>query len=168
MSLRHLHLGCGRHIIPGFINVDKSLSTNSDYVDDARYLNSLQSMDFDLIYASHLLQMFDVKDIRVALKNWYNLLAPGGVLRLSVPNFRKIVHAYLERHMSFESCRELLLGSPSETFKTLFDESCLIQFLRDTGFKDIQQWEWTKTDHSFVDDMSQNIYSLNIEGIKPL
>lgn len=51
---------------------------------DAQYLEGIDDEVFDFVYSSHCLE--HMKDVRVALKNWYRILKPGGYLIIAVPH----------------------------------------------------------------------------------
>jgi len=48
------------------------------------------------IYASHVLEHLSLHEFRLALKNTYTLLMPGGVFQLVVPDIEQLVRRYLE------------------------------------------------------------------------
>lgn len=50
----------------------------------------------DVIYSSHMLEHLDRIDADLFLKEARRLLAPGGVIRIAVPDLRKQVTVYLE------------------------------------------------------------------------
>jgi len=52
--------------------------------------NSVQGL-----YASHVLEHLSLEDMRVALRNAFRILKPGGVFRLIVPNLLPIAEAYV-------------------------------------------------------------------------
>ena len=51
--------------------------------------------NIDLIYASHLIEYFDLDEVKELLNYWLLKLKKGGILRLAVPNFRAIAELYL-------------------------------------------------------------------------
>lgn len=46
------------------------------------------------IYCSHVLEHLSLEDMRLALKNTYNLLAPGGYFRLVIPDLARLAEEY--------------------------------------------------------------------------
>lgn len=169
-----LYLGCGKRYIPGFYHID---------VKEFPHVNvgSADKLDFksdsvDLIYACHLLEHF--KRSQHVLKEWYRVLRPGGILRLAVPDFEKLVGVYLK----YKDMR-LILGAltgrqdyPENTHYMVFDFVSLSENLKETGFKNIHRYDWRKTIHKDYDDFSQAyiphmdkngiLISLNIEATK--
>lgn len=51
---------------------------------DAMYLEGLADASFDFVYSSHTLE--HMKDLDIALKNWWRVLRSGGYLLLYVPH----------------------------------------------------------------------------------
>ncbi len=51
---------------------------------DAQYLNGVRSEEYDYVYSSHTLE--HMVNPRVALRNWWNAVKPGGYLILYIPH----------------------------------------------------------------------------------
>ena len=49
-----------------------------------------------LVYACHVLEHLALNDFRLALKNTYKILSPGGIFRLIVPDLEILCRVYLE------------------------------------------------------------------------
>eukprot|EP00802_Teleaulax_amphioxeia_P023730 Tamp_24353.p1 GENE.Tamp_24353~~Tamp_24353.p1 ORF type:complete len:147 (-),score=10.98 Tamp_24353:243-683(-) len=63
-----------------------------------RQLLNLTAGSVDEIYASHVLQSFHYRlddAVRATLREWYELLRPGGKLYVSVPDFPTLCWLYL-------------------------------------------------------------------------
>lgn len=120
-----INVGCGRTPVPGWLNVDNSLTV---YIatrplvcavawflgflgDDQRafikvvreerivWANGLQlpvpSECAEVVYASHMLEHLDRQEAKVFLREAYRALIPGGILRIGVPDLYKYVEDYL-------------------------------------------------------------------------
>ena len=85
MSLK-LHLGCGTKHIPGFVNIDIRYLPKVDEVNNIKFLRNYKVNSADLIYACHVLEHFSRWDYKNVLRRWYEILKPGGILRLGVPD----------------------------------------------------------------------------------
>jgi len=174
-----LHLGCGEKRIDGFINIDSRYLPTVDKVDNIRFLRSFEDNSIDLIYSSHVLEHFSRWDYHQCLKRWYDLLKPGALLRIAVPDFAKIARHYIE----FEDVHALsgmIYGGqdyPENNHFWCWDFNELKKDLEKTGFRNIQRYDWRETEHSHIDDCSQAylphlekeegwLRSLNVEGIK--
>lgn len=87
-----LHLGCGDHVLPGWVNLDvhpAPLSWNVQwglpFVDGAA----------THIFVSHLFEhLFFPHDAMAFLKELKRVLAPGGRLRIVVPDVAQLIDAY--------------------------------------------------------------------------
>ena len=93
-GLPKLHLGCGRRFIPGFIHVDLDDFPHIDYRHDVRSLPMFPDNTVKLIYACHVLEYFDRVEVTDVLREWRRVLAPGGTLRVAVPDFAALVRVY--------------------------------------------------------------------------
>lgn len=174
-----LHLGCGDKIIKGFINVDFRKNEGVDVVADLSNLVEFDNESVELIYSSHVLEHFGRLEYKLILKKWYDLLKIGGTLRLAVPDFEKVVEHYNE-NKDLEKLRGLLWGGQNYEKNFHFcgwDFMTIKKDLEDIGFKQIERYDWEKTEHSDIDDYSQcylphmdkkngKLMSLNIEAIK--
>lgn len=152
-----LHLGCGNRYIPGFIHIDVRKMPHIDYVTSADRLDAFDDNSVDLIYSCHLLEHFRRGEIENVLKEWYRVLKHGGILRVAVPDFEKIVEVYLETK-DLRLVMGLLYGRqdyPENTHFGAFDYSYLTEVLTEAGFKNIQRYDWRKTIHKDYDDFSQ-------------
>jgi hypothetical protein len=176
---KKLHLGCGDKKLPNFLNVDIRDLDSVDLIDDISELNKIKNFSFDLIYCCHVLEHFGRHEYMKILKNWYEKLNDGGILRISVPSFESIVEHYNDNG-DLKTLIGLLYGGQtySENYhKCIWDFKSLEKDLLILGFKIVKKYDWWDTDYSFIDDYSQSylphmdkkngkLMSLNIEAIK--
>ena len=80
-----LNIGCDRTQISGFIGVDFNPDVHPDVVADAKEL-PYEDNTVDEIYASHVLEHLTWDDGMKALKEWYRVLKPGGMLTVATPD----------------------------------------------------------------------------------
>jgi len=160
-----LHLGCGKRYLKGFTHVDIAEFEHIDHqlpIDD---LSIFGSDEADEIYASHVLEYFDRKDVISVLNEWKRVLRPGGILRLAVPNFPKLVDVY-QTSKDLSSILGPLYGKwdiGNQEFiyhKTVYDENSLNKVLEQVGFKNIKSWDWQEffKEQKDFDDHSQAYY----------
>ncbi len=177
-----LHLGCGRKIIEGFYHVDALDYPHVDHVGPVEHLPFLSSNSAQLIYACHVLEHFGRHEYKDVLAEWCRVLAPGGVLRLAVPDFNAIAGLYLEpgNGIDLPVVLGLIVGGQRDEYdyhKMAFDEKCLTEALLETGFSQVHRWDWRETEHADMDDYSQaylphmdkehgRLVSLNLEAVK--
>jgi predicted SAM-dependent methyltransferase len=156
-----LNLGCYGKKIPDFVNVDIREDVDPDVVDNAFTLEKFEENSADLIYSSHMLEHLDFKEAKVALKRWFEILKPNGILRLAVPD----VEAAFAHYFYWKDLKLLysnLWGSQKHEFdyhKSGYDEQTLSELLYEIGFKEVRKWDWQTTPpHNYIDDYSQSYY----------
>ncbi len=178
-----IHLGCGKKHIPGWFHVDALPLDHVDHVGRVEDLSFIPDESTDLIYACHVLEHFGRKTYMDALREWHRVLAPGGVLRLAVPDFAAAARLYLSGTLArgIEDVRGLVTGGQRDEYDfhgMIFDRDSLDADLRAVGFAETRLWDWRETEHSDMDDYSQaymphmdkengTLVSLNIEAVKP-
>jgi len=80
-----LHLGCGDQKLAGYINIDLHSDTADEKL-DAIDLSKYPDNSVDEILALHLIEHFHFQDGQKALREWFRVLRPGGVLRIETPD----------------------------------------------------------------------------------
>ena len=56
----------------------------------------VEDNELDGIYCSHVLEHLSLEDLRIALRNTYKVLKPGGIFRLVLPDLEYCAHRYLD------------------------------------------------------------------------
>jgi ubiquinone/menaquinone biosynthesis C-methylase UbiE len=178
-----LHLGCGKIHIPGFVHVDIA---EYPHIDIHASLDNLPLDDnsADLIYCCHALTYYDRFEVPRVLSEWHRVLKYGGIVRVSVTDFRKMILVYGKTKEISKIIGpifgrwEVTEGSGKYVYhKTIFDEASLKIALETARFFGIREWYWKDTEHTSIDDCSQAHYphmdkvhgvqiSLNMEGTK--
>ena len=97
-----LHLGCGKRRLEGYLNVDARLEVGPDLVADVTALTGFEDGSAELVYACHVLEHIPRGQVDAALAEWRRVLKPGGLLRISVPDFQKVYKLY---HQGVPLCR---------------------------------------------------------------
>lgn len=173
-----IHLGCGEINAPGFINVDAVPYSHVHYVQKVEDLSIFPNNYADLIYASHVLEHISHRDVPKVLKEWRRVLKEGGILRLSVPDFDKLIEVYLSEGKDIRAIIMPLMGGQDYAYnfhKTVFNERYLTELLLSVGFREVRRWNPEEVEtHDFEDWASKPItiknkkyfISLNLEAIK--
>jgi len=175
-----LHLGCGSIRLTGFINVDIRDLPGVDKVEDVISLPSFIEKSVDLIYACHVLEPLSRHDRLSGMNRWFEVLRSGGILRLAVPDFEKIVHLYTNKGVGVDQLIGFLYGGQDYEFNFHYycwDFKSLKSDLENVGFSNVRKYEWRETDHANIDDYSQSYWphmqkdngvlmSLNVEASK--
>jgi predicted SAM-dependent methyltransferase len=136
----------------------------------------------ELIYTSHVLEHATRAGAIEALKRWFDVLIPTGILRLSVPDLEATFAAYFY-HKDLRLLQNMLYGSqkhPYDFHYTGWDFKTMKEDLESVGFINVKLWDWkTTSPHNYTDDYSQaylphmdklkgKLMSLNVEAYKPI
>lgn len=90
-----IHLGCGKHVLDGWVNVDAVKHPKSRLepqylgVDISKPLDMFEDDSADELMAIHFLEHLYRWDAIDALKDWRRVLKPGGKIVLEMPDLRK-------------------------------------------------------------------------------
>jgi predicted SAM-dependent methyltransferase len=94
-----LHIGCGKNPLDGWINIDVYPAPLA--------VNVLCGLPFPSatvshIFVSHLLEhLFFPRDVKPFLAELRRVLAPGGIVRVVVPDVEQCIEAYVNNDRSF-------------------------------------------------------------------
>lgn len=175
----YVHLGCGPIACPGFINIDAIPLAHVHHVANVERLDMLADGSVDLVYSSHCLEHISHLQVPKVLREWRRTLKSGGILRLSVPDFEKILDIYADNGQQMESIETVLLGGQDYAFnfhKSAYDKHYLTKRLVDAGFVNVNEWTPGSSELTTFDDWSGKkvrlcgkdyLISLNVEGQKP-
>jgi predicted SAM-dependent methyltransferase len=90
-----LHFGCGGRILPGWLNVDAWGAPGVDFLTDLRQPLPLADGSCRLIFTEHVFEHIDQNFRLGVLREFRRLLAPGGTMRINVPDCELHVNAYV-------------------------------------------------------------------------
>jgi SAM-dependent methyltransferase len=172
-----LHIGCGKGLLDGWVNIDISPAPLA--------MNVLWGLPFkdqsvDVVFVSHLLEhLFFPRDVKAFLAELRRVLAPEGIVRLVVPDVEKCIEAYrMNDRKFFESRRETWSWWPEnptrledflgyagagaepaylfESHKYGYDFETLQRVLADAGFENIVRSKFMGSAHPSlrVDEIS--------------
>lgn len=139
-----LHLGCGDMILEGYVNCDL-YNPKADIKCDVRSL-PFDDDSAEEVYASHLIEHFDIKEAFEVLKEWRRVLKTDGVLVIETPDLYNLCVKFLNTFTNndFRYRYDVLYGFffakpwiEGEVHKFLYEEGQLRWMLKQTGFRDI-------------------------------
>lgn len=199
-----LHLGCGDRLLKptkekNWINCDILPPEGTTYTTDVivgkpfdvdgcefRVMDvtalTFEENTIDEIYASHVLDHLSRKrEVDRALSEWYRVLKPGGILRVAVSDFEKVVTMYNEG-LALERLLGHIVGGHKTDFDKhgiVFDFKLLRQYLEKYGFHDVSRYDWRSFLPEGFDDLSRCMIpgfdfnegycmSLNVQATKPM
>jgi predicted SAM-dependent methyltransferase len=174
-----LHIGCGKKNSPEFINIDARPFPHVHIItDDITDLSDFDSDSVDLIYMCHILEHVKRDDIKNVLLEMKRVLKKGGVLRLSVPDFDRLIDVYNASEKNVDAiCRQLMGGQDHQynIHYSVFNNQSLSEILQSAGFSKVIPWDPDNCQyHDFKDRASRKLaangreypISLNLEAIK--
>jgi len=148
-----LNLGAGDIPIDGYVNIDRK--TGQEVYPLAYDDNSV-----DEIRASHILEHFGMREVEKVLKNWVDKLKPGGLIKIAVPDFDKIIQLYKDGDAKTLG---YLFGGQidhNDYHKSTFNLKSLATQLERAGIQIVSHWD------SEVEDCASLPVSLNLQGNK--
>lgn len=174
-----LHIGCGKTNSPEFINIDaRPLAHIHIPTDDITSLSDFETGTVDLVYMCHILEHIKRDDLSKVLSEMKRVLKVGGVLRLSVPDFDRLVEVYNASGKDINAISRQLMGGQDHEYNihySVFNHRRLSELLKEVGFREVVPWDPDNCEHhDFKDRASRKMkvdgieimISLNLEAIK--
>jgi glycosyltransferase involved in cell wall biosynthesis/GT2 family glycosyltransferase/predicted SAM-dependent methyltransferase len=135
-----LNLGCGERPAEGYVNVDFRAAPHVDVVADARRL-PFDDGSVHEIASSHLIEHFRRHHFeRVVLPYWRRLLATGGVLRTTCPNWAEMLRRLQAGEMSLDDFTLVTFGAQDycgDDHFAMYTPATLRDLLARNGFEGI-------------------------------
>jgi predicted SAM-dependent methyltransferase len=174
-----VHIGCGKTNSPEFINVDaRPLAHVHIVTDNITSLLDFNTETVDLVYMCHILEHIKRNDLKKVLLEMKRVLKDGGVLRISVPDFDKLIEVYNAAGKDIDAITRQLMGGQDHEYNihySVFNHRRLSELFKDVGFKKVVSWDPDNCQyHNFKDRSSRKLkvngkeymISLNLEAVK--
>lgn len=173
-----IHLGAGPINIQGWVNVDARQAPHIHLYSEGFGLDEFADGGVSEIYMCHVLEHFSFDEVKAILANLRRKLKVGGVLRLSVPDFDRLVAVYQANSSDLELIKYALMGGQDYAYnfhKAVFNQASLAQLLTSCGFVDVQSWETEAEFGAHIGDWSETGFdtprghfpiSLNLKALK--
>ena len=174
-----LHIGCGKINSPEFINIDAQPYAHVHVVtDDISRLPGFADATADLVYMCHVLEHMRAPQVEAILREMKRILKVGGTLRLSVPDFDRLLAVYKAASEDLDAIHTQLMGgqdSPYNVHYCAFNRRSLSERLRKVGFAAVRPWDPSNCRHHDFKDKACKIMtvgdqsfaiSLNLEAVK--
>ena len=87
---RKLHIGCGKNILPGWLNCDYSPASSQAVYLDATAPFPFADASFAFVFSEHMIEHVPYAAGQSMLRECLRVLKPGGKIRISTPNLRNI------------------------------------------------------------------------------
>jgi predicted SAM-dependent methyltransferase len=179
LEVRRLNWGCGEHPEPGWINSDVKQGAGIDLSGDILDGLALADDSVDYAVSIHALPEISYPDLVPALSELHRVLKPGGVLRLSLPDLDKNIHAYLSGDEDYflvpDEEVETLGGKLVVQMvwygyaRSIFTHDFTAELLGKAGFTEIARCDYRQTASAFpeiVELDSREKESLFVEATK--
>jgi predicted SAM-dependent methyltransferase len=173
-----IHIGSGSINLQGWINIDARKLPHIHLVTDNLKLEEFKDDSISEIYLCHVMEHLSFKESKALLKIFFLKLKSGGILRISVPDFKALVDVYLANGENLNQIKSALMGGQDYNYnyhKSIYDEKSLTNLLEQNSFTKILKWE-TKEDFGIsLGDWSDGTFetkngfipiSLNLKAIK--
>lgn len=172
-----VHLGSGPINIQGWINVDARSYEHVHVVSDGFELREFADGAISEIYLCHVLEHFSFEEAEALLKSLKVKLRQGGVIRISVPSFDRLIEVYKLSGFDITKVKFALMGGQDYQYnfhKSVYNLKSLRQLLENCGYSNVVEWE-TEIDFGVdLGDWSNGTFataqgalpiSLNLKGI---
>lgn len=136
---KKLNIGCYHMKLDGFINIDINPEYEPDILGDIREIQ-FDNESIDLILASHVLEHFDLVDVKFLLSKFYKWLKHNSHLIVEVPDIGTILDMVEKGECKIEDHQGAIYGNKEvmgQAHKSQFDETLLMNMLKEAGFDNI-------------------------------
>ena len=155
MEHEWLHLGCGTHLLAGWANIDLDGPSGVIRHDLTRPL-PMRADSAELIFCEHFIEHLTRAQGLALLQECRRVLRPGGILRLSTPDLRKLIDEYLASRTTgwaevgwqpLTPCRMLNEGLRLWGHLFVYDQAELLGLLDEAGFRELEAKTWRESAH---------------------
>lgn len=101
--VRRLHIGCGEVRLDGWINAD--MGPRSQLIIDIRRTLPFPANYLERIYSEHVLEHVTYETAIRFLREARRVLAPGGILRIAMPDLDDLIEGYCDNWRRFDWVR---------------------------------------------------------------
>lgn len=179
-----LHLGCGKRIIAGWTNLDCFAAEGIAFECDFRDPLPFADGTVRLLYSEHVLEHLREHEAHALLRECYRVLAPGGLIRLGMPDAEIFLRAYTSDDRAFFNTASNIgnpvrpLDTPMKVINQMarmgghhhfaWDYETLRLALERTGFRNVIKGTAGASSHEelCLDDPSHAFETLYAEAVK--
>ena len=155
----NINFGCGSIQPSDWINIDLDPEFNTEHKD----LKLIPDNSCDIIVCHAIICCVKYHDIEKVLLEFYRVLKPGGVVRISLPDIVSGFDAYKNNNINFFPNSEDDLDKRFSAWLTWYSQSAslltdkALQYkLQDSGFSSVSKTEFKQTAYS-----NEKIYELD-------
>lgn len=189
---RKLHLGCGSHLIDGWLNSDLFPPSRQVLHIDATKTYPFDSETFDYVFSEHMIEHISYEKGQYMLKECFRVLKDGGKIRISTPDLSFLISLYQgeksELQKTYIRYQVETWGLPycEDTFVInnfvrnwghtfIYDEKVLRVSLERAGFKEITRCDLNESEDEILRNLENEkrnpegflrLESFTLEGTK--
>ncbi len=163
-----IHLGSGEVNLQGWVNIDARKFKHTHLVSNGFQLDKFKDSSVSEVYFCHVLEHFSFKDSEELLNRIYKILEPGGVIRVSVPDIKKLIDIYIEQK-KIDTIKRAVMGGQNyenDFHKSIYDYNELKRILEKNNFKNVETWNTMDFFGQSIEDWSDGYYKINGRKIK--
>ncbi len=171
--MKKLHIGCGHHPLPGWLNTDVSPEPGVTAL-DATQPFPFPDGAFSRIFSEHVIEHVPFEGGAAMLRECFRVLSPGGRIRISTPSFAfllGLLHPPLGELQRAYVAWATGLFYPAEQpsallvvnnfvrawgHQLIYDEPTLVALLRRAGFTDVAAFELGRSDDPELRDLENH------------
>jgi len=159
-----LNLGCGRRVVPDWVNLDGWYHPGLDLVMDIRCRLPFAANSTAFIFTEHTLEHLTYEEAELCLRECYRILEPKGAIRIGVPDVKRFIESYYINDSEF-----FLVASPGlrrteavnkifiyDSHKFMYDYETLERLVRTVGFTNIYLSNYGGTRFCEFRDLDRN------------
>ncbi len=175
MQALKLHLGCGKIVLPGWINYDIEKNPGV-VVHDLRKPLPHKNATVDFIFSEHFIEHIDKNEAKKMLRDCHRVLKPGGVIRIITPDLQVLLDDYaagkIDRWAEIwrpsTPCEMINQGMRDWGHQFVYDKRELNLILNESGFKATKYCQYKNSEHSELNGIDQRPHFGEIikEGVK--
>jgi predicted SAM-dependent methyltransferase len=142
-----VHIGPGEVNIQGWVNIDARNFEHVHIVNKKINFEEFTDGSIQEIYLCHILEHLSFIEIEEILELIFIKLKIGGLIRISVPDFDKIIAIYKSNNDNLNQIKHVLMGGQDYEYnfhKAVFNKSFLTTCLLKNGFDDTSEWDTLK------------------------
>ena len=181
-GVKYLNLGSGPRGLdkPEWLNIDGYQDKNVHFLCDFNRAFPIPDQSLDGIFTEHVVEHFDYENGRKLLDTCFRMLKKGGIIRIIVPDGRKILKAYFEepgKILEYKKCDTTHpIEAVNKWFYQRYEHQCIYDFaymkgqLEEVGFTSIFESAYLESKSGntnlVLDDPKYSWESLYVEAIK--
>ena len=193
---RKLHIGCGNHILDGWLNSDCYPRSATILHLDATKSFSLGDESFDYIFSEHMIEHISYVQGRTMLKECFRILRTNGTIRISTPDLSFLIDLYKEdksylqkeyikwttdKHIKYAPCYEdtFTINNFVRGFghQFIYDEKTLRFLMEKAGFVNIVRCNFKESEDNLLCNLENEkrlpneflkLETFTLEGVKSI